>query len=681
MKKCFRMAVLAFFTSVMSLGVVSSASGAVVAYWDFSSDSNGVTDVSGNYNTLVNNGVVISNGIAVFNGSHSAFNTANPLNLTGKTKLTVEFFMRTTNTDMRTIAMQGSNSLAAGAFYLDINDPGLSAAGGKVASLFRPASPAASTYYHADYTAVANDGLWHHVAWVYDTALAGDARCKLFLDRVEQSHFTQNSTAIPALLNQPFYIGSDSALSPSSKYVGELDDVRISDTALTNGTFLTARTEALPVIAHWRFNEGAGQADSSGNNRLLTGSGVTFTNGVARFDGSANSLNTASALNLSAYPKLTIECFVRAFSQNIDGGLLFEHGGDANNNASPGGFFGQVDNTGSVTGARYLGGSSWHMDNSATNVSNERQWHHVAWVYDNMIATVDRYRLYVDGVQQPQSSAYTALNSYALLNQTLYIGSRRNNKFKFNGELDDLRVTGAALVPVQFQKTPSTALPEVIAYWPFANSAPLADASGNGHTLTNAGVTFANGAAVFNGAHTAFSTKPWTVNLRPYSALTVEYFVRTTSTNMCLVVEHSGNFNIARGGFASVLNEYARGQLESGFSLARNEYNIDDTPADTVLDGLWHHVALVYDPAQSGDDRVRFYFDRVQQGKRIEGLFVSDADIAFPNDYLFLGSRGDGTTLRFSGELDDVKITGAALPVEAFMQARTSPWGTLIMVF
>jgi len=678
MKQWFRMTVFAAFTSVMSL--VSSVSGAVVAYWDFSSDSNGVTDVSGNYNTLVNNGVVISNGIAVFNGSHAAFNTASPLNLTGKTKLTVEFFMRTTTTETQTLAMQGSNSLAAGAFYLDINDPGLSAAGGKVASLFRPASPAASTYYHADYTAAANDGLWHHVAWVYDTALAGDARCKLFLDGAEQTHFTQNSTAIPALLNQPFYIGSDSALTPSSKFVGELDDVRISDTALANGTFLAARTEALPVIAHWRFNEGAGLADSSGNNRLLTGSGVTFTNGVARFDGSANSLNTASALDLSAYTKLTIECFVRAFSQNSDGGLLFEHGGDANNNASAGGFFGLVDNTGSVTGARYLGGSSWHMDNSAANISNDKQWHHVAWVYDNTIATVDRYRLYVDGVQQPQTIAYQALNAVALLNQTLYIGSRRNSKFKFNGELDDLRVTGAALVPSQFQKTPSTALPAVIAYWPFANSAPLADASGNGHTLTNAGVTFANGAAVFNGTQTAFSTRPWTVNLRPYSALTVEYFIRTTSPNLCLVVEHSGNFNIARGGFASVLNEYAPGQLDSGFSLSRGEYNIDATPAGTVLDGHWHHVAIVYDPAQSGDDRVRFYFDRVQQGKSTAGFLVSDADIAFLNDYLFLGSRGDQTTLRFSGELDDVRITGAALTTAEFLQKRSSPGGLFISI-
>lgn len=127
MKQWFRMTVFAAFTSVMSL--VSSVSGAVVAYWDFSSDSNGVTDVSGNYNTLVNNGVVISNGIAVFNGSHAAFNTASSLNLTGKTKLTVEFFMRTTTTEIQTLAMQGSNSLAAGAFYLDINDPGLSAAG------------------------------------------------------------------------------------------------------------------------------------------------------------------------------------------------------------------------------------------------------------------------------------------------------------------------------------------------------------------------------------------------------------------------------------------------------------------------------------------------------------------------------------------------------------------------
>jgi hypothetical protein len=44
------------------LGWVSSLSAGVVAYWDFGSDSNGVTDVSGNCHSLTNSGVVISNG-------------------------------------------------------------------------------------------------------------------------------------------------------------------------------------------------------------------------------------------------------------------------------------------------------------------------------------------------------------------------------------------------------------------------------------------------------------------------------------------------------------------------------------------------------------------------------------------------------------------------------------------
>ena len=204
-------------------------------------------------------------------------------------------------------------------------------------------------------------------------------------------------------------------------------------------------------------------------------------------------------------------------------------------------------------------------------------------------------------------------------------------------------------------------------------------AAGNGRTLSNTGVTFADCAAGFSGSHTAFSTQPWTLNLRPYSALTVEYFVRTTATNVMEALEHSSNFTTARGGFVSVLNEVNRGQIESGFSMpGTSSYNIDSTSAGAVSDGTWHHVALVYDPARSGEDRVRFYLDRVQQGKRT-AAWNSDADTFFLNDVLYIGSRANSGS-KFFGQLDDIKVTGAALSPSEFLTRRTIDQGTLTSV-
>ncbi|MDD4103293.1 MAG: LamG domain-containing protein, partial [Kiritimatiellae bacterium] len=127
----------------------------------------------------------------------------------------------------------------------------------------------------------------------------------------------------------------------------------------------------------------------------------------------------------------------------------------------------------------------------------------------------------------------------------------------------------------------------------------------------------------------------------------------------------------------SVMNEYNSGQLSGGFSFPSDNFNIDYTPVDTVLDGLWHHVAIVYDPDTDGGDRVRLYFDGVQQG---EGNRVSDAGTTFLSDVLYIGSRADSES-NFIGELDDIKITGSALAPSEFMTERTSAWGTLISVF
>jgi hypothetical protein len=105
-------------------------------------------------------------------------------------------------------------------------------------------------------------------------------------------------------------------------------------------------------------------------------------------------------------------------------------------------------------------------------------------------------------------------------------------------------------------------------------------------------------------------------------------------------------------------------------------YNIDESPANAVNDGLWHHVALVYDPETSGDDRVRLYLDSVQQ---VAGEDISDVGISFLNDILYIGSRAD-SELQLTGELDDVKITGAVLTPAEFMTERSGVIGTLILI-
>ncbi len=643
----------------------------VIAYWDFSSDSNGVTDVSGYYHTLVNNGVVISNGAAVFDGTHTAFNTASTLNLSSYTKLTVECFVRTASPTQSMILEHSEdlNSYSGSFFFYLPNTSGELDATTKLLSS-----------YHIDYAPAGtlSDGDWHHVAWVYDSTITTTNRYRLYVDGVQQLQHALASTTDALLLNKVLYIGSRA--NSGLKFTGELDDLRISDQARSPSEFLTERTEGTPqVVANWTFEDGSAYADASGNGNTLTGSGVTFTDNAAIFDGNQTALNTVGNLDLSAFNSLTVECFMRVAPSG--NGMVFEHGNNIGTPAKPGGFFFYLPpaNPGRmVTTLKTVNG--WHQDLSADGVMNDAHWHHVAWVYNKAINNHYRYTQYVDGVLQNQDSASSSITDTDLRNDILYIGSRGNDSIKFIGELDDLRITARALTPIQFQKSPTTErFPGVVAYWPFSARSPLTDASGNGHSLTNSGVNFNNGAAVFDGTHTVFSTQPSTLNLYLYSALTLEYFIKTTSTDVFVVTEHSDNFNTSRGGFITTLNEVNNGQLQGGFSMADNTYNIDATPADSVTDGMWHHVAVVYDPDSGGDDRVRLYLDGVQQGKRTEGLHISDTGLAFLNDVLYIGSRADSSS-KFIGELDDVRITGAVLTPAEFMTERSGSGGTLVLI-
>ena len=666
---------LAAVAAAGMLGMVSDISAGVIAYWDFSSDSNGVTDVSGNCHSLTNSGVVISNGAALFNGSQTAFSTVSKLDLTGNNNLTVEFFLRTSTTNKGMIVEQTNPYWQnTGAFMVDVNETGTGTVMGGCCTL------AAGTKLNLDITPTnaASDGQWHHVAIVYDRSKTGADRSMLYFDTLAQGAYLSwtNDTNTTVFCNSTLFIGSRG--NSDMKFTGELDDVRISNTALATNQFLQARTEGTaPVIAYWRFDDGAGLVDTSGNGNALAGSGVAFTNGLARFSGT-NTFNTAGMLNLTTYTNLTVEFFLRS-TVSTPSMIILEQTSQFFNN--PGAFIVSL-NENNVAGQMMGGfctatGTKLNLDMTAPNAGADGQWHHVAIVYDRTKTGTDRSLLYLDGVAQGVYSTWTDGSATTFRNATLFIGSRNNSSSPYIGDLDDIRITGAALQPGQFLKAPSSELPRVIAYWPFSNKAPLSDATGNGHALSNTGVTFADDAALFSGSHTAFSTRPWTLNLRPYSALTVEYFMRTTTTNVMEALEHSSNFMNARGGFVSVLNEVNRGQIESGFSMpGSNTYHIDSTATGAFSDGIWHHVALVYDPARSGEDRVRFYLDHIQQGKRTPA-WNSDAATFFLNDTLYIGSRANSSS-KCVGELDNIKITGAALTPAEFMEKRTYTGGSLM---
>ena len=84
------------------------------------------------------------------------------------------------------------------------------------------------------------------------------------------------------------------------------------------------------------------------------------------------------------------------------------------------------------------------------------------------------------------------------------------------------------------------------------------------------------------------------------------------------------------------------------------------------------------DSSKAGADRAQLYFDKARQATY--GNYTNDAVTAFRNDVLYIGSRAN-SGFQFSGRLDDIRVTGAALAPSQFMTLRSDPTrGTAILI-
>ena len=653
--------VTAFLTSALACGLADCASAEVVAYWPFG--ISGLADASGNGHSLVKSdaGVVLSNGVVRLDGSQTKFSTLLPLDLSGYSNLTVEFWMRTTSTTGPAIMLEHTESFNnhAGAFLVDVSEGGSgNVVGGFLTGLGHNLDTTP--------TGVANDGAWHHVAVVYDATKAGAERSVLYFDGTPQSTWDGHAGDGPApFCNAYFYIASRA--NKEFKYAGDLDDIRISNVALAPSQFLQARSAEEPrLVAYWPFDRGGELADASGHgNALVSGSGVVFSNGVAVMSGSQTAFGTAAALDLTSCTSLTIECFLRTTASEGTS-MVFEHSANATNN--PGAFaLSWTDDT--LTGFfRMTEGGNCDSTDAGTELLNGA-WHHVALVYDAASNGADRVRLYVDQVRQTPSSVYTNDVLDAFRNEVFYIGTRANNEQPFIGEMDDVRIVDAALTTSQFMNVHTDDTPPVIAYWPFAHGGVQSDASGHGFALAlkDAGaVLFKDGSAVFQG-HSGLYTTTY-LDLSPFKAVTVECFIRSTDTKGPLLAELSRNYNDVFGTFALSAGMMADNKMGGGYRTSGG-YNIEEAATGAITDGAWHHIAYVIDlTAASGVELSRLYVDGIRQA-RVDWANSSAATPFASDQSLFLGWRGNTGNYNFIGDMDDVRITGAALSTNDFMSA------------
>jgi len=395
---------------------------------------------------------------------------------------------------------------------------------------------------------------------------------------------------------------------------------------------------------------------------------VAFTNGYASFNGTASDVRTAAMLNLSDTKDVTVEFFVRKHGSN-DMGMVLEHSKSYYENEQ--GFYAALNDyslTGNVTCEFRFTDGSKHRAGVSPGYSVNSGWHHVAIVKDSSKAdTSGCTSLYIDGVRQTDYRSNATASGAFMRNDYLYIGSRENKDFLLDADVDDVRITAQVLLPGQFLQTRTGTLEDIIAYWPFEKAENLLeDASGHGNTLTGSGVTITNGAAMFDGSQSGFATLA-PLPLYAYDSMTVEWFMKSDMAGEAIALESSANYNDYLGSFAAVTGN-GDGTLTVGYRM-KNGFNAPF--ARDVMDGKWHHFALVYDWDETTYRIVRLYRDGVLVTE-FANNFASPTGVNLYSGRLFIGSRG-GSSLKFVGELDDIKITGRALTPAEFMKKRSKP--------
>lgn len=134
-------------------------------------------------------------------------------------------------------------------------------------------------------------------------------------------------------------------------------------------------------------------------------------------------------------------------------------------------------------------------------------------------------------------------------------------------------------------------------------------------------------------------------------AITVEAWIKTTSTVRQCIVERYNNSpctGTADGGYSLLIRP--NGNVR--FQTLKNGCELDllDASGVNVRDGMWHHIAGVFDGSQ-----MRIY---------IGGQLITSKSTTFApgtgTSHLLIGRSQDGSGF-FNGLIDEVRVTAAAV--------------------
>ena len=293
---------------------------------------------------------------------------------------------------------------------------------------------------------------------------------------------------------------------------------------------------------------------------------------------------------------------------------------------------------------------------AGSTVINDNNWHHVAYVYDQSAS--GSIAIYIDGVLDTLKANNQAWSWPA--SQPLELGSSDDSFWRvFVGLMDDFqihnRMLTASEVAATFAGNPvlDSSLVERLNFDAAPANNVVVDSSPSNNSGTNQGAiwvsadTGRNGLMSFDLAFTQITVAADPEFNSPTG--TIAFWVKSTG-------------NTGPGDFASILFDRRAGGSGDVISMeddgtifvqaqGTGQGNVNSFATQgSVNDGLWHHVAYVYDQSDTG--YIRIYIDGASSGFQTNSAAWSWP----PDQQIELALSHDSYWFGFEGALDEVRF-------------------------
>jgi PKD repeat protein len=597
------------------------------------------------------------NTAARFDGSND--NAQANLNLSGTSKLTVEFWMNWTtfsNDDRLAMEFTPSYHDNAGGFLIDPDAP---QNGGTFAVGIGMNSSRNTAYFQRPSTTG-----WHHYAFVFDTTAPAAQQITPYLDGQPVAYTKLDSgTGAGPFANSTLYMMSRAGSQLFG--LGDLDEVAVYNKALSAATidehYASYGTNRRPVAAFTNSpstpKPGQTVTFDGSSSHDPDGSIVKYEwdlDGNGSYETSTGSTPTVTK-TFSAEGPVDVSLRVTDNQTGID---TETHTVNVVANQPPTASFTATPNPGIL-------GQTTKLDASASSDA------------DGTIAKYE-WDLDGDGTYETDTGTTKTVNKQYTTAGTTTVGLRVT---------DDGGKTATTTLPVTVNSGGVSNYGDavmdtsgLVSYWRMGETTgpTMADSTGTNLATAFNGTVFGvpggpasdpNTATRYDGVDDYSSAN---VNLSSTSKATVEFWLKWNgyASDDRLAMEFTPNFNDNAGGFLVDPNAPQNGGMFGvgiGSQGTRNSILFNRPTA-----GQWHHYAFVFDTTAAAAQQITPYVD----GKAVAHTQL-DSGIgsgAFANSTLYMMSRG-GSALFGAGDLDEVAVYNKALDANT-IEGHYESYGT-----